>query len=259
MSLLFCICSEVGFTLEFCTSQDSYAIDQGVRLEVGNKPPEQDTITWDPVRYYTPSVSAPSYDSLVSLNPSNVTVLADALTYTSTFHLKLLEARRAITIKEYLCGNYVQLLANGSENVKLRWMQRFGEQAAHDTAPWAISNIHVKLWNGSCFIEDEISMTDTSIKGNETSQSCSTPQGDSVFHFSAAAGVGLSSTRRSIVIDSINLSPRKCEEGSFSGGKLVLKSSCFVSQVIVALLLMCAFGVIKNLSFFFFLYKKKKT
>jgi len=213
-------CSEVAFTLRFCKSQVSYAIDQGVRLEVGIKTGSDATTKWYPVRYYTPSISSSSYQSLVYLNSSNETVTADALTYSSILPLKFVNASKNIAIKEYLCGNFTR----GSGNVRLRWMQRFGTQVGQeeDFSPWAIGNIHIKFWNGSCFI-DYIGTNDTkSVRGNFTSQSCNTAQGNSARYFFSGGGQA-STTRRSIIVtSSLDItSNHKCEEGSFSGGKLV--------------------------------------
>ena len=143
------MCSEIEFKLRFgCGAQSPFSIDQGVRFEV-------DTAAgpWSPIRFYTQNVNPVPSDvtNLVRLQPDNVSVEANATDYTSTLPLLLLDTIEVVTVREYLCGNYADLLTSG-ETLRLRWMQRFGTSPLEDIATWFLDDIKIRYWRGDCFV-----------------------------------------------------------------------------------------------------------
>ena len=203
-----------------CVPRDSQdtTIDHGVRLEVGIR--SGTSRNWQPIRFYTTSITAPTYDnSLVQLAPSNTAVVAQALLYNSSLPLKLVDATRSLSLKEYLCGDYVDILRSNSLDLRLRWMQRFGTQAGRNFALWIIDDVKIKLWNGSCFSElvSKNFSSDADIEGLDldvrsgTIKTCGSSDVNEALHFSDAVTSDL--TRRSITINVSDQSSR-CEEES---------------------------------------------
>jgi len=198
-----------------------------VRLEVGIR--EGEDTDWRPIRFYTTNIIAPAYNnSFVELDPSNVSVTAQALMYNSSLPLKLVNATTYLSIREYLCGEYVDTLQDNSHDVRLRWMQRFGTLAERNFVPWIIGNVKIRLWNGSCFSElvnnnfssaEDIHGLD--VRTGSVATCNVLPDMKSALHFSESVTMsGL--TRRSVTIDLTNRSSR-CVEESQTSCKLVLQ------------------------------------
>ena len=199
-------------------------IDQGVRLEVRTA-----DIRWQPIRYYTPSLTAASNISnamsLVHLD-ANDTVRAMAATYTSQLPLHCINSSETVTIREYLCGRYAELLrGNNDPQMRIRWMQRFGIQAMADQATWALDDVKIKLWNGSCFVRlvDENFNNDSLVTSNRRYKldavtvmepPCGElrPGASKALYFRNIAGNNdINISRRSIVIDVPHLPAEVCE------------------------------------------------
>lgn len=154
--LSFSLCSEIEFKLRFGCNVTH--IDQGVRLEVLND-------IWEPIRFYSPTLTAAASPSVVTLLQNN-SVRAEAATYISDLpivHLNTTETE-TVTIREYLCGRYISLIRN-QEPLRLRWMQRYRTNPAAGAATWSLDDIRIRIWNGDCFapvlVEDFSSLTST--------------------------------------------------------------------------------------------------
>ena len=136
-------CSEIEFKLRFGCNAPTH-IDQGIRLEIFD-------VTWNPIRFYTPSLVAATKPSLVTLLPNN-SVRANASSYISAIPLAQVNTTDTVTVREYACGSFVSQIRNGEE-VRLRWMQRYRTNADDRlAATWFLDDIRVRVWNGDCFV-----------------------------------------------------------------------------------------------------------
>lgn len=138
-------CSEIEFKLQFGCDVPTH-IDQGVRFEVRNR----DDTNWDPIRFYTPSLTPAVVGSLVTPLPNN-SVRAQFDDYASALPLVVINTTEPVTVREYLCGRYVSLIRDGQE-INLRWFQRYQTNPGREIATWFLDDIKIKLWNGNCFV-----------------------------------------------------------------------------------------------------------
>ena len=131
---------EISFSLRFGCDVPHH-LDEGVRLEI-RTPAKR----WQPIRYYTPSLTTPSA-SLVTLNEDNATVVAEALTYSSTFPLEVVRGNQLLVIHEYICDD-----AFWDTSVSIRWMQRYNDSSdfAVNKSTWSLDNVSIVFWNGEC-------------------------------------------------------------------------------------------------------------
>lgn len=106
--------------------------------------------TWEPIRFYTPTLQAATLPSVVTLLENN-SVRAVASTYASSLPLVHLNTAEPVTIREYLCGRYISLIRN-QEPIRLRWMQRYRTNPREGAATWFLDDIRVRIWNGDCFV-----------------------------------------------------------------------------------------------------------
>lgn len=113
---------------------------------------------WQPIRYYALSsiiendVINTITHSLVHLNEDG-TASAQAANYTSNLPVHLLNSSDTVTVREYLCGSYIELLRDDPDaRIRIRWMQRFRAESMADKATWALDDVKIKLWNGSYFV-----------------------------------------------------------------------------------------------------------
>lgn len=140
---ILCIYREIEFRLRFGCDVPTF-LDQGVRFEVDDE-------DWSPIRFYTPSLVAPlGPDPLVQLLKNGSSVSAGTIAYTSSLPLLLLNDSETVTVREYLCEDYVSLLKR--QGLRLRWMQRYRSDRNVDVATWYLDDINVRLWNGDCFL-----------------------------------------------------------------------------------------------------------
>lgn len=221
-------CSEIEFKLEFgCISPGvEYFLDHGIRLEVIYSSGGTD---WVPVRFYAANLTMPStYTSLVNLEARNQSVSATSLRYTSSLSLKLLDVGKTYVIKEYLCGNFTDLLHSSTDRLRLRWMQRFGRAARRNEAPWMLDDISVKLWNGSCYLEvvgenfEGALMEDglAIVAGATEEPLCGAPGNGSALYFRQTTS-STTSTRRSVIFDLNSPDLQHCDGMSTSGSELI--------------------------------------
>ncbi len=106
------------------------------------------------MRYYAVNLTQPTeYSSLVTLNPDHISVTAVAVTYSSLIPLKVVDAGLDLTVTEYLCGTFLDAIYNSSNELRLRWMQRYGMQSAINHSAWTMDDVTIKFWNGSCYVD----------------------------------------------------------------------------------------------------------
>ena len=177
---------------------------------------------WFPVRYYTPSLEEPEYSSSVQVDSTGTSVVAQALAYSSSFPLLLVNSSNPVVVREYICGRYVEKYTEDVE-LELRWMQRFRVPAEDNDATWMIDDIKIRIWNGTCFLDllDEDFSTSYSDINDKYSlraadvrePSCGSPGSGSALYMSNASPEGSPTTRRSIIFkQNINDIPESCEE-----------------------------------------------
>lgn len=134
--MLFFQCSEIGFHLHFVDSNVTTYIDQGVRLEY------QVNGSWQPIRYYTPSLLQ-TPGSAVVLNDDNTSVTAQFIYYRGILPLQVVRVNEPVLYKEYIKRSLTEF--------KLRWSQLYTSvNVQQDRASWLIDNITVIQWNGLC-------------------------------------------------------------------------------------------------------------
>ena len=173
-----------------------------------------------------------NYTSFVTLDYSNQSVTADAHRYSSSLSLKLVDAGKPLVLREYLCGRFVDILTRGSM-LRLRWMQRYGERATRNQAPWILDDISVKLWNGSCFTEImdedfEGQMRTAGIAAGEVEvPECDSPGGGSALSFRQA--VSTATTRRSLIFDFHGQELEECN----GNGTASMGSKYFIWLVVI--------------------------
>lgn len=129
-------CSEIGFHLQFTTSNATSYIDQGVRLEY------KEDSDWEPLRYYTTSLLQAN-NSAVRLNDDNVSVTARSIYYEGKLPLHVVQGTESLYYREYIINSFP------SNRVRVRWSQYFLSIAPDlDVASWLIDNITVIQWGG---------------------------------------------------------------------------------------------------------------
>lgn len=130
---------EIRFQLRFGCVSHEY-LDQGVRLEWR----ENVTSLWQPIGFYTYSTEE-VHNTLVEINQTDPTkVVAEALLYTSTFPLLVLNCQDPVTIITEVCDESLR------DGVYLRWMQRYTGQNVLNIATWSLDDIKITLWDGEC-------------------------------------------------------------------------------------------------------------
>ena len=168
---------------------------------------EVDNVDWAPVRFYTPTlVPASGSDPLVHLL-ENGSVSAETIGYISALPLTLINASEVVTVREYLCGDYVALLKN--QELRLRWMQRYKSNRNINVATWYLDNINVRLWNGECFLtvlsEDFSGELDDNFRiqrGTVTDVPCREEEEEGVLYFTGVRTMEESIVnRRSLVLN----------------------------------------------------------
>lgn len=88
--------------------------------------------------------------SLVTLLPNN-SVIGVAERYSSALPLVVINTTETVTIREYLCGEYVSLIRDRQE-INLRWMQRYETNSGAGIATWYLDDVRIRLWDSSCFV-----------------------------------------------------------------------------------------------------------
>ena len=72
-------------------------------------------------------------------------VLAEALNYNSIFPLEVVTGVNPVVFHEYICDETLL-----TDDVDVRWMQRYSGTSQLDVATWAIDDITITVWDGQC-------------------------------------------------------------------------------------------------------------
>ncbi len=131
------MCREISFKLRFGCDVPT-TLEEGVRLEI-----QSETKSWQPIRFYTPSL-VETNTSIVRRTKSGM-VVAQALRYSSNFSLELVEGNKSIHIREFICDPSFTV-----GNVSVRWMQRFMADSQYGRSTWSLDDITLTVWNGRC-------------------------------------------------------------------------------------------------------------
>lgn len=203
---------------------------------------------WSPVRFYTKNVIPVPDDAinLVRLQSDNASVEANATDYTSTLPLLLLDTTEVVTVREYLCGNYASLLTRG-ETLRLRWMQRYGNNPLEGIATWYLDDIKIRYWRGDCFVPiivEEFENEDGTILGQvgighsvfaaaiEAEPECdelSVDEDNSVLHFhERPVRIVQGTYRRALVIRIRGPEIGECEATDDNAGRLKKIPRCYL-------------------------------
>ena len=170
------------------------------------------------------------YVSIVNLDPSHDSVTAKALLYRSSLPLLFINSSKIVTIREYICGEFVQRFTEDM-HLELRWMQRFGRASKINDATWILDDIKIRLWNGVCFIQvlnEDFSRTPEIINGSYDLQgayvqipSCESSINGSALDFSESFNETLNATvtRRSMIINNLFNIADSCEVKGFHDSK----------------------------------------
>lgn len=109
-------------------------IDQGVRFEV-------DAEDWEPFLFITPSTEVPSNSLVRPL--SNDRVEADAMRYTSSLPLLVIDPTEPVVVRRFLCRQFVSRLKD-NRPLRLRWMQRYRTNPVAGIATWSLDDISIR-------------------------------------------------------------------------------------------------------------------
>lgn len=115
-------------------------IDQGVRFEV-----EKGGASWEPIRFYTPTLNVSNGSLIDLLDTEGCFVLAKTLDGDYTFPVQYTNAAAGrVQIKEYLCGNEY-----AHDMVRLRWIQTYSQPIQENMSTWWLDDVRVSRWDGS--------------------------------------------------------------------------------------------------------------
>lgn len=186
---------------------------------------------WESIRFYTPSLSLPPTESLVRLEEGNTSVMAVAFEYNSSLPLILVNnTSEAVTIREYLCGGFIPYAKEPGKKLRIRWMQRYLSNSSANFATWALDDIRIRIWNGTCFtlavdegFSDAIPSGFQEKAGVVRTLPCEESE-ERVLYFRRDANETSDIPRRSLIVSLENVMER-CEERPIFGRNLSKYSS----------------------------------